>query len=260
MAYLLTFMFAMSAAAQPTPGATETVTTPVRFPSLGEPAVQLEGVLERRPKEGPQAGVVLCHPHPLYRGTMDHEVILSLSRELVRRGFAVLRFNFRGVGRSEGAFAHDKGETEDVRGAVKFLAAQEGMDPQRLYLGGYSYGAYIALRAAPSVAVKAFVGVGLPLDAPTRDWEGYDLAAATKIPLLLISGDQDVFSHVDSLKQLQQRMGDRLRLHLIAGANHFFTLPDDTPDHPRVDEAARVAGDFLAGLERQGKKEMRDER
>lgn len=103
----------------------------------------LEGCLELPQGTGPVPGVVLCHPHPLYGGDMENNVIVAVGRALVRSGLAALRFNFRGVGRSQGEFAGGVGEQEDARAALSFLATRPEIDPARLGIAGYSFGGWL---------------------------------------------------------------------------------------------------------------------
>ena len=116
----------------------------VKFPSG---PLTLEGVLTT-PDDTPsdnQAAIVIAHPHPLYGGDMQNGVVLALTDELCRLGFPSLRFNFRGVGHSEGRYADGRGEYEDLRAALEFLGRSTGIDSGKIGLAGYSFGAEIVL-------------------------------------------------------------------------------------------------------------------
>ncbi len=112
------------------------------------PAGPLEGALAL-PEGAPRAVAVLCHPHPLYDGTMHNKVVHTLARTFTAAGIAALRFNFRGVGDSAGAYDEGDGETEDALAAVAFAHDRTGDVP--LWLAGFSFGASVALRDARGV-------------------------------------------------------------------------------------------------------------
>jgi len=108
------------------------------FTPRGEEAIRLEGVLHRPSGESLPAAVI-CHPHSLYGGSMDVSLVVRIARTLAERGIIALRFNFRGVGRSEGEFGEGAAELDDVAEAVDSLVQEEGVDEGRLYLVGYSF-------------------------------------------------------------------------------------------------------------------------
>ena len=167
---------------------------------------------------GPHRAAVVCHPHPLYGGSMYNNVVDAALEALHARSFATLRFNFRGVGQSEGEFDNGKGEAEDAVAAVRFLTAQKGVSAAGAVLGGYSFGAATAVRAAASVeAVAAMVAIALPLGM-------IDPAALGAIakPIVLLAGDQDSYCPADHLTALAERLGPLARLKIIPGADHFF--------------------------------------
>src|SRR5271156_829070 len=111
----------------------------------------LEGMIASPDGAGPHRAAVVCHPHPLYGGSMYNNVVDAVLEALHARGFATLRFNFRGVGQSEGEFDNGKGEADDAVAAIRFLTAQKGVRADSAVLAGYSFGAMTAVRAAPSV-------------------------------------------------------------------------------------------------------------
>ena len=142
------------------------------FTSRGEEAIQLEGILHHPDGKNLPAAVI-CHPHSLYGGSMDVPMVVSIARTLAERGVIALRFNFRGVGRSEGEFGKGVAELNDVAGAVGLLVREEGVDQGRLYLVGYSFGAWVGLRHAERDArIQGVVAIGLPM----CDWKMTSLA------------------------------------------------------------------------------------
>ena len=187
----------------------------VRFKS-GD--LTLEGMIGYPDGVGPHRAAALCHPHPLYGGSMHNNVVEAALEALHARGFATVRFNFRGVGQSEGEFDNGRGEADDATAAVRFLIAQKGVHGDGAVLAGYSFGAMVAMRAAASVeAVTAIVAVAPPLGMI----EPSALGAITK-PVVLIAGNQDSYCPAKDLVALAERLGTSAQLKLIRGADHFF--------------------------------------
>jgi hypothetical protein len=176
----------------------------------------LEGLLAN-PGGGASAAVV-CHPHPLYGGSMFNNVVEAILAAMWQAGYATLRFNFRGVGASEGEHEGGPGEVDDAVAAMTFLLAQSGVRKENAAMTGYSFGAMVALSAGYERAeIARIVAVALPLAmADARIPEG-----ASK-PVLLVSGDRDSYSPVAGLQELKAKIGDSARLEIIAGADHFF--------------------------------------
>jgi len=183
----------------------------VTFPCGG---LKLEGLLTLPEGEVPGAAVV-CHPHPLYGGSMHNNVVEAVLEALWQRQFATLRFNFRGVGASEGEYDGGEGELDDVRGAVAFLAGKAAV--RSVMLVGYSFGASVSLRAGlTDPAVNRLVLVALPVALMTGPSD------SSSKPVLLVSGDRDSYSPVEPLRTLATELGSRARLEILAGADHFF--------------------------------------
>jgi alpha/beta superfamily hydrolase len=178
----------------------------------------LEGLIAYPDSAGPHRAAVVCHPHPLYGGSMHNNVVEAALEALHARGFATMRFNFRGVGQSEGEFDNGHGEGDDAAAALRFLIVQEGVRGEGAVLAGYSFGAMVAMRAAASVEeVAAIVAVALPLGMI----EPSALGAITK-PVVLLAGDQDSYCPANHLTALAERLGPSAQLKLIPGADHFF--------------------------------------
>jgi uncharacterized protein len=176
--------------------------------------LKLEGLLTL-PEGGAPGAAVVCHPHPMYGGSMHNNVVEAVLEALWRRQFATLRFNFRGVGDSEGEYDGGEGELDDVREAVAFLAGKAGV--KSVVLAGYSFGASVSLRVGlTDPAVDRLVLVALPVAGMTGPSD------STSKPVLLVSGDRDFYSPLEPLRTLAGRLGSRARLEILAGADHFF--------------------------------------
>lgn len=178
----------------------------------------LEGMIAHPATSGPCRAAVVCHPHPLYGGSMHNNVVDAAIEAFHVAGFATLRFNFRGVGRSEGEFDDGRGEADDAVAAVRFLTAQTAVLADRAVLAGYSFGAMAAARAAAGAAeVGAIVAIAPPIAAI----DASILEAATK-PIVLLAGDHDSYCPVTQLGALAAKLGALARLRILAGADHFF--------------------------------------
>ncbi|HUY18207.1 MAG TPA: alpha/beta fold hydrolase [Candidatus Binataceae bacterium] len=181
-------------------------------------ALMLEGRFARPPSEGAVPGAVVCHPHPLYGGSMDNNVVAAILNALWAMSFATLRFNFRGVGHSEGSHGDGTAEIEDVAAAVRFLGAQPGVRRDGVVLAGYSFGARVALNAAPGIAeVASVIAVALPVSMR----EPPSMAGWDK-PLVLVAGDRDSFCNVRDIEAFRAQVTPHPVLKLIMGADHFF--------------------------------------
>jgi uncharacterized protein len=176
----------------------------------------LEGLLANPGGDAP--AVVVCHPHPLYGGSMYNNVVDAVLAAMWQAGYATLRFNFRGVGASDGEHDGGPGEVDDAVAAMAFILAQPGVRKEGAIMAGYSFGAMVAVTAGYArAAVARIVAVALPLAmADARIPDG-----ATK-PVLLVSGDRDSYSPVAGLQALESKIGGSARLEIIAGADHFF--------------------------------------
>jgi uncharacterized protein len=178
--------------------------------------LNLEGLIAN-PGGGAPAAVV-CHPHPMYGGSMFNNVVDAILAALWQAGYATLRFNFRGVGGSDGEYDGGPGEVDDAVAAMAFLLAQPGVRKSGAVMAGYSFGAMVAVSAGYERAeIARIVAVAIPLAmADARIPDG-----ASK-PVLLVSGDSDSYSPVAGLRALKAKIGDSARLEIVAGTDHFF--------------------------------------
>ena len=195
----------------------------------------LEAALDE-PDRPPVAAAVFCHPHPRMGGTMNAPLLLALRDALVARAWAVLRFNFRGIGASEGEAADGVAEVADARGALAEARRRWPEVPHALL--GWSFGAAVAVRTAaddhdllavaaiaPAVVARPGITAGLP------DPAGVRLAA----PLLMVCGDNDHLVAVDDCLRWARVAGGRVEV--VRGGNHFFW--------GRYGELTSIVADFL---------------
>ncbi len=179
----------------------------------------LEGLLDL-PDSGDSKcpGVVVCHPHPRYGGDMYNSVVEGLAADLSRRGFGVLRFNFRGVGFSDGEFGWGTGESEDAIAATDHISLVEQIDSSRIGIAGYSFGAAVAIQAAmDSTVVQAVASIACPA-AQLRALSGLEILQ----PKLLLQGDTDHDFPIDQFRFLAKRFSNPCESAVIGGGDHFF--------------------------------------
>jgi hypothetical protein len=178
----------------------------------------LEGIFTS-PLHAPAGpGFVICHPHPLYGGDMQNNVVSAIAGAASAVGFAVLRFNFRGVGKSTGGYDEGIGEQEDARAALTWLAAHPAVQGQRLWLAGYSFGARVTLPVADTdPRVCGFIAV-----APSLSRGGWPSMASFHGPKLFISGDEDAHAPPQALAQRVDSLPEPKRLVILPGIDHFF--------------------------------------
>ena len=191
----------------------------IRSLFLDGPAGRLEALLNAGVAHATHAAVV-CHPHPLYGGTLHNKVVFHAMKALNSFGYPVLRFNFRGAGLSQGEHGHGDGEEEDVRTALDWLDHEFHLP---LIFAGFSFGAAVGLRVAcPDVRVAAAIGLGLPV--VTIDDRVYDfefLRSCAK-PKLFVSGDRDQFGPRAKMEKLVHSLPEPKKLVIVEGADHFF--------------------------------------
>jgi uncharacterized protein len=184
---------------------------------LAGPAGRLESLLWTSPSAEGTLVAVVCHPHPLYGGTMHNKVVFQAAKALHSRGATVLRFNFRGVGQSEGAHDNGRGEQDDVRAAIDFLATEFPGKP--VLLAGFSFGSSVGLRVGcRDPRIGRLIGLGLPVDNVDMTF----LQGCVK-PKLIIQGGNDQFGSRPTLEALFATLPEPKELAIVEGADHFFT-------------------------------------
>ena len=186
---------------------------------LDGPVGRLEALLNVGSDTATHAALV-CHPHPLYGGSLHNKVVFHTMKALNRFGYPVLRFNFRGTGLSQGEHDNGIGEVEDAQTCVDWLAREFRLP---LILAGFSFGAAVGLRVAcPDARVKALIGLGLPLVAGEERSYNFDFLSSCAKPKLFVSGARDPFSPQARLQELMNVLPEPKKLALIEGADHFF--------------------------------------
>jgi len=192
---------------------------------LRGPAGQLEALLNSGSANAPYAALV-CHPHPAGGGTLHNKVVYHAMKVFTSFGLPVLRFNFRGVGLSQGEHDDGHGEQDDVRAALDWLDA--GFHRPILF-AGFSFGAQVGLRACCGDArVVGLIGLGLPVVAAGRDYT-YGFLPRCTAPKLFLSGDHDEFGPHEALTAVWQSAPEPKRAVWIAGADHFFQGIPESP-------------------------------
>jgi uncharacterized protein len=198
------------------------------------PAGRLEGIL-MRPAGEPVAAGVVCHAHPLHGGVMHFKVVFRAARALQQSGLAALRFNFRGVGRSEGDYDHGRGEQDDVRAALDEAERRNPGLP--LVLGGFSFGSSMALRvAAADPRVRAVFALGFPV---TMLPGAADFVSSVRAPRLFVQGALDAFGDGAAIARLTAGLPARSHLRVIDRADHFF--------HGHLDAMQEAVASWIAG-------------
>ncbi len=179
--------------------------------------VRLEGVVhitENAP------AVVISHPHPLYGGNMRNDVVTAIESAFQEKGYATLRFNFRGVGNSGGKFSDGKGEQQDVLAAIRYLKA---IGAKSIELAGYSFGTWVNAHIAADAPVDRMVMVSPPVTL-------LDFSELSELPCLtaVITGSSDEIAPPDRIRELLTRWNPRAALEVIEGGDHFYgtTLGD----------------------------------
>jgi uncharacterized protein len=187
---------------------------------LDEPAsgrrVGADGLLETRPESGMRAAVVLAHPHTEYGGTMHTKVVYQAAKALSRIGCAVLRFNFRGAGASQGRFSKGPGEMDDMRAALDFMSSRYG--GEHLWVAGMSFGAWVALTVgAQDSRVSTLIGIAPPV--ASYDFE--PVAQTTK-PKFFIQGERDEICPLKTMRDFYARAAEPKELVVVDAADHLF--------------------------------------
>lgn len=161
------------------------------------------------------ATIVICHPHPLHGGTFRNKVVTILERSMRELGLRTVRFNFRGVGASEGEFDDGYGETDDLFAVTEWVRKTRQGD--QLWLGGFSFGAFVALKAAQNLSLGQLISV-----APAVRRYGFADLAHPGCPWLVVQGDEDEVVNMDDVVQWTESIEPPPDLVVMNGASHFF--------------------------------------
>src|SRR5579864_2994018 len=191
----------------------------IRSLFLEGPVGRLEALLNSGDANATHAALV-CHPHPLYGGTMHNKVVFHTMKALNGFGFPVLRFNFRDTGLSEGDHDYGQGEAEDVGLALDWLDREFHLP---VIFAGFSFGAAVGLRVAcPDDRVKAVIGMGLPVNPSDERVYDLDFLQSCHKPKLFVSGSRDQFGPRAKLEELVNGLLEPKKLVIIESADHFF--------------------------------------
>ncbi len=186
--------------------------------NLNGPAGRLEALLNLGHPGAPYAAMV-CHPHPLFGGTMHNKVVYHAMKTFQGYGLPVLRFNFRGAGLSQGAHDDGRGEVDDVRAALDWLEREYA---QPILFAGFSFGSSVGLRACcGDPRVKGIAALGLPVSAGGRAYH-YSFLAGCSQPKLFISGDADEYGPRAAIEAVVASAAPPAELVMVPGADHFF--------------------------------------
>ena len=199
---------------------------------LPGPAGRLQAILDTPAENDIVGAAVVCHPHPQHGGTMHNKVAHTLARSFVRSGFVTLRFNFRGTEDSEGSFDGGNGELDDALAATDWLRDRYPEGP--LWLGGFSFGAAIAVRAALAISVSGLISV-----APAIYRFAGNLDGQPQCPWLVIQGDEDELVDVEETIEWINGLEPGPELVVMEGAEHFF--------HGRLNDLREIVMAFVAG-------------
>ena len=211
---------------------------------LKGPAGRLEAILDDpafRAGNPPRAAVVFAHPHPEYGGTMHTKAVYQGAKGLSRAGCAVLRFNFRGVGASEGTFDKGEGEMEDFRAALGYMAARYPGVP--LWAAGFSFGAWVALETgALDDRVRALIGIAPPVatSASGMSYQFPNTLASTK-PKFFVQGESDEICPLEAMWAFYGQLHEPRELVVIDAADHLF--------EGRTQEVGDALEDLLADFD-----------
>src|SRR5215471_8214108 len=186
--------------------------------NIDGPAGRLEAILEEPEDRDPVEASVVCHPHPLYGGTMHNKVVYRLARGLRSSGSVVLRFNFRGVSRSEGTHDHGRGEVEDARAALSFM--RERYPDLPYSLAGFSFGSRVALKLGCTAGEPKPVRL-IAVGFPTERGE-FDYLAQCGLPKYFVHSTIDQYGPKDELEKAFAGFAEPKKLEFIEAGDHFF--------------------------------------
>ncbi len=195
---------------------------PDQFPTertelfLRGPAGRLECIVDvPEPADARPATFVICHPHPQHGGTMHNKVVTIMERAMRELGLNTVRFNFRGVGESEGQYDDGYGETDDLFAVTEWVRRTRPDDA--LWLGGFSFGSYITLRAAQNLALGQLVSI-----APAVSRFSFADLRHPGCPWLIIQGDEDDVVPFDEVRAWVETVDPAPDFVVMEHAGHFF--------------------------------------
>lgn len=175
---------------------------------------------------------IICHPHPLFGGTMQNKVVTTLAKTFLTKGYAAIRFNFRGVGQSEGEYDTGKGEVEDLRAVIQW--AKEHYPSASISLAGFSFGSYVAakLTAENSELIQQLI-----LIAPAVGRFNFDELTSFPCPIIVVQGEEDEVVAAEVVYAWVKRVSSPIKLIKFPQTTHFF--------HGKLQELKDSLVDFL---------------
>jgi alpha/beta superfamily hydrolase len=201
------------------PVSVQPTSSAIRSFFLNGPAGQLEALLNAGAPDATHAALI-CHPHPVYGGTLHNKVVFHAMKALNNLGMPALRFNFRGAGLSPGEHDNGTGEVDDVRAALDWLDHEFHLP---MIFAGFSFGAAVGLRAAcPDPRVPAVISLGTPISPVDNRSYDYDFMTTCAKPKLFVSGSRDQFAPKAKLEALVASFPEPKKLVIIEAADHFF--------------------------------------
>lgn len=180
------------------------------------PEGNLEALLEWNPEWTPRQLAVVCHPHPLYGGSMHNKVVFRVAKAAIHLEIPTLRFNFRGVGHSGGKYADGIGERDDARAAIDYLTERFPQLPVAMM--GFSFGSVVALAVGSQDSrVNSLVGIGLPVNSAD-----FSFLRDVRKPKLVVQGTEDRFGSRENVEKVFSSLKEPKRLHFVPDADHFL--------------------------------------
>jgi len=196
--------------------------------------INLVGVLFIPDGSGPFPGVIMCHPHSANGGSMDNWVVGSVCSNLVSQSIAALKFNFRGVGGSQGTFDNGIGESDDVRAAIEYFVKLSEVDNTRIGLAGYSAGTVWGFPVGClDDRIKALAAV-----SPAFSMSDFNFLTSCRKPKYLITGDRDTHVPLDKFNSLCEHLPEPKKYVVVKGVTHFWT-------HGSEEIAGKGVADFF---------------
>jgi uncharacterized protein len=202
---------------------------------ISGPEGRIEGRYQHSKTKNPPIALFL-HPHPQHGGTMNNKIVYTLFHAYARRGFSCLRFNFRGVGRSQGTFSRGEGELSDAAAALDWLQGNNA-DAAQCWVGGFSFGAWIGMQLLMRrPEITGFISV-----APPANMYDFSFLAPCPSSGLILHGDKDELVPTESVDKLIEKLrtqrGITIDHRTLPGANHFF--------HGQIESVEREVDDYL---------------
>ncbi|HKV61949.1 MAG TPA: alpha/beta family hydrolase [Candidatus Acidoferrum sp.] len=200
---------------------------------LEGPVGQLEAILWTPLSDAPpELAAVVCHPHPLFGGTLHNKVVYQTAKALDALRVPVLRFNFRGAGMSAGVHDRGRGEQGDVRAALDFLGSEFPGVP--LLLAGFSFGAWVGLRVGcEDPRVSRLIGLGIPVNSTD-----FSFLRQCHKPKLFVHGSKDEYGAIEKVEALMPTLYGSNQLVVVEGVDHFFA--------GKLDQLGRAIDDWLS--------------